>query len=133
MPTYTEEEIRECARRGALFMDEQDPQWHHHINSDILDIGDPNYCPLGQKFGNYVRGGECLKLSNLECFHLGFIWLHPDENNEFCPSAATTQRIPILNCEWCKEIALRRERDKQSTALPHDEKQAAYALSATAV
>lgn len=51
---------------GAKFLDDTIPGWFERINLDELDMGDDEYCILGQLFDEYVPG--CKEL-NLQCFY----------------------------------------------------------------
>lgn len=78
----------EHVRKGAELLDEQRPGWHRRINLNMLDVGSPTRCVLGQCYGGYYKG---LAKLGLESGHThGFVG-------------------PIyLNKEWRQEILARR-------------------------
>lgn len=48
---------------GAKFLDDTIPDWFERINLDLLDMGDDEYCILGQLFEDYVVACDNLHIA----------------------------------------------------------------------
>lgn len=42
-------------RRGAVLLDEYDPEWYERIDTSLLDMADGQFCVLGQRFMEEAR------------------------------------------------------------------------------
>lgn len=52
----------EAMSRGASVLDEMRPGWEFDVNPDILDMGNPGYCVLGQLSNNGSYSSEMRKV-----------------------------------------------------------------------
>jgi hypothetical protein len=51
--------------KAAKYLDEMYPGWYKHIDKDILCMGNPSKCIIGQLFnGNYRQGKKILGVEN---------------------------------------------------------------------
>lgn len=48
MTEYTAAMAHAAVARGAAWLDKRCPQWVSHIDLEVLDLGRPDYCILGQ-------------------------------------------------------------------------------------
>lgn len=58
----------EYVHNGTKLLDHVMPNWHKRINIETLDLGNRQFCILGQLYGDYLLGLRALGLSN-GCFN----------------------------------------------------------------
>lgn len=56
---------RERVARGADYLDEVDPGWHHRVDPSSLELADGQFCVLGQLHGDFRLGLGRTHLINL--------------------------------------------------------------------
>lgn len=61
----TTEAVRERVARGAAYLDEVDPGWHHRVDPASLELADGQFCVLGQLHGDFRLGLGRAHLINL--------------------------------------------------------------------
>jgi hypothetical protein len=96
-------DFNEMASRGADLLDAENPTWYRITDLDTLDMSDPDFCVLGQVYGDYCDG--LLKL-NLTAFgarvrNYGFDMLSGTPDEDFT----------LLTQAWREQILLRRIMD----------------------
>ncbi|MEK7583502.1 MAG: hypothetical protein AAB483_03845 [Patescibacteria group bacterium] len=57
---FRPDEIDERVQRGAALLDKRVPGWVMRINLETLDIGESQFCVLGQLFKSYSNGFQAL-------------------------------------------------------------------------
>lgn len=87
-------------RRGAQALDAQRPKWHREINLEILDMGDPSACVLGQIFSTYRQGLRMMCFTEFSAIYRGF--------NGWGPQFMASIVFRALTLAWSSEI-LRRQ------------------------
>lgn len=88
-----QKEIAEAAER----MDKLDPGWFNWIDPEVLDIGEPDRCLLGQRFGRYSLGMKALGLTCHDAVKMRLI--------------AHSLILPLVTNCWQREV--RRRLDEQ--------------------
>ena len=61
------------ALRGAKLLDEKSPGWAKRVHLRSIDMSDPFYCVLGQRYGTYSDGLLELNLESREEISHGFL------------------------------------------------------------
>ncbi len=62
MAKTTEAKLQERVEAGAAFLNVVYPRWYKHMNTKILDLGDPHKCVLGELYGGYSTGKDALDI-----------------------------------------------------------------------
>ena len=52
----TPDRARERVQRGAEYLDDVDPEWYRHVDSETLELDDGRHCVLGQLHGEFRLG-----------------------------------------------------------------------------
>lgn len=52
----TAKNARKRVQRGAQYLDDIDPEWYRHVDSETLELGDGRHCILGQLHGEFRLG-----------------------------------------------------------------------------
>lgn len=100
----TEEEIsasRARAREGAEYLDEHRPGWFNSVHEETLELASQCDCVLGQLYGNYIAGLNCLSSSTDSVFPMRYGFTFVNDEAEF----------DVLEDQWLKEIAARKARE----------------------
>ncbi len=50
-------------KKGAALLDTQRPGWRERINTDTLNVARGEHCILGQIYGGFGTGLDCLDIS----------------------------------------------------------------------
>ena len=72
MDVVSDELLRERVGRGAVYLDNDIPDWAERIDISTLDLTGGDHCVLGQVFGGFREGREILGLSLAVTRVLGF-------------------------------------------------------------
>jgi hypothetical protein len=94
-------------RRGAVLLDQEQPDWFEEIDTRTLDVRYTEVCPLGQLYGSYEDG--------LDALHLHLPWRYGFIRSPFsmllrkANSTGAIADYAMLNAAWRAEILARRQ------------------------
>jgi len=106
----------EKAFAGAEFLDSVRPGWEREIDHDVLNIGDPSCCMLGQLYASFKKGLKKLDLNNEDAVEMGF--LAPAELNYNRGDEVSEMEVRIVNKQYEELTAAWREIQRDWNPLP---------------
>ena len=91
--------------RGIAWLDQHAPGWVDRIDLDVLDVADPERCPLGQIFGSYTDGLDVIgqRFGSPGGFCSGGGLMTDGSQDDYSPD-----EYPALNAAWRAAIIDRR-------------------------
>lgn len=95
------------ARRGARFLDKQDPAWPTKIDQEKLDIACAKNCVLGQLYGSYADGWR--KLPEGQALDIVYGFAAPSKGDP-------VRYYGLLNAAWQRETQKRLRRQHPMAA-----------------
>lgn len=113
----TPEKVRKRVERGAAYLDEVDPGWYRHVDSETLELADGRQCVLGQLHGEFRLGlgrSQVLTMSsapraNLSPVAYGFKCV------EGVPDDWQAYDYELLTASWKEAVRRRQQADPSMT------------------
>lgn len=109
----TPSKVRERVQRGASYLDDVDPEWYRHVNSETLELDDGQHCVLGQLHGEFRLGLGRSHLINVSSAPRAS--LSPVSYGFKCvedvPEEWQAYDYELLNEAWTEAVRARQEAD----------------------
>lgn len=116
----TEETVRKRVQRGAEYLDEMDPGWHHRVDADTLELEDGQHCVLGQLHGEFRLGlgrSHILTLSSAPRASLSPV-AYGFKCIEGVSDEWQAREYELLTKAWRRAVRSRQERDASPDPSP---------------
>lgn len=114
----TAKNARERVQRGAEYLDDLDPEWYRHVDSETLELGDGRHCILGQLHGEFRLGlgrSHLINVSSAPRASLSPV-VYGFKCVEGVPEEWQSRDYLLLNEAWKEAVRTRQQADPSASS-----------------